>query len=75
MRAGVKHIVQPHPAAQTLRKKAFPQQRKRKKRLPKRAHVLFSAPILFALRRTARVVTNQNPRGVPQNGEKGWRTD
>jgi hypothetical protein len=33
---------------ETLRKKAFAQQHVRKKRLRKRAHVLFSAPILFA---------------------------
>jgi hypothetical protein len=35
-------------AAQTLRKKAFAQQVGRRNLLPKRAHVLFSAPILFA---------------------------
>jgi hypothetical protein len=34
--------------AQTLRKKALSQHLNKKKRLPKRAHVLFSAPILIA---------------------------
>jgi hypothetical protein len=41
-----------HPLRrESLRKKAFAQQCRRKYCLPKRAHVLFSAPILFARRK------------------------
>jgi DNA-binding protein HU-beta len=56
---------------ESLRKKAFPQRRCEKYCLPKRAHVLFSAPILFARRDAAHDVTNQNSRGVPQMAKKG----
>jgi nucleoid DNA-binding protein len=56
---------------QTLRKKAFPQQLERKNRLPWRAHVLFSAPILRARRQTTRLSTNQNSRGARKMAKKG----
>jgi DNA-binding protein HU-beta len=39
--------------------------------LPKRAHVLFFAPILSRGEPPARVATNQNSRGVPQMAKKG----
>jgi nucleoid DNA-binding protein len=59
------------PRPQTLGKKAFPQQPKRKNRLPWRVHVLFFAPILFARPQTARVSTNQNSRGARKMAKKG----
>jgi len=45
-------------ARETLQKKAFTQHRKKKNRLPKRAHVLFSAPILITRLQKGRVSAN-----------------
>ena len=60
---------------ETLKKKAFSQHQKTKKRLRKYAHVLFFAPILIRTVRTRTAYTKLKSRGVPQYGEKGWRTD